>query len=380
MNQRITAIDSLRGMIILLMILGHARYAFLPLAYDPIELGSGSTALYLMRVVTNLCAPIFFLLSGMGIFLLVRNYNNITLASKDLLKRGLIIIGIELFYISWLWFWPSEQYTFAFTVLWTLGIGMIILSALIHLPIKWAAMLAIIVLLGHNALDNFFSFAFDGSFFSFILMLLHGERTHVPLGVVDVFFAYAIIPWFAVMLFGYVLGSLVFAANITAAQRQKMLLILGFGLLGSFILLRMVVGYGDSIIWTWQSDNIAYSLLSIFKTTKYPPSLQYLCLALSVACLLLALLDKKDPFSKYLCVFGQVPLFIYIIHIPLVEASAWLVHFIMFGEKLGPTNQQAFALPWLYLIWLSFLPLLYFAGKWYRPVKMKYKHSYLKYI
>ncbi len=381
MNNRITAIDSLRGLIILLMILGHSRYAFSPLTFDAIELGLGSTGLYLTRVMTNMCAPIFFLLSGMGIYLLVRNYNNVSLASKDLLKRGMLLICLDLFYVSWILMWPSSYYMFFFSVLWALGVSMLILSVLIRIPIAWIFGIAVCVIVGHNAVDGVINFTYQETVGSFMLMLLHATANHIELHpYIKVAFSYAIIPWFAVMLLGYSLAHYLLAPTITPVKRQQLLIYIGLGLLCLFFLLRTVIGYGDAVNWSWQGDNPLYSLLYLFKITKYPPSFQYLCLALGVGCLLLAMFDKWESLGKYFRVYGQAALFLYIIHLPVLALTSSALQLIVFGHSLPQADVMAIPLPWIYLIWLSLLPGFYFACKWYRPVKMKHKDTFLKYI
>lgn len=381
MNNRITAIDSVRGLVILLMILGHTRYEFAPVSFDPIELSLGTTGLYLTRVLTNICAPIFFLLSGMGIYLLVQSYQNLALASQDLVKRGILLLAIELFFISWLVFVPFTQYTFLLQVLWALGISMILLSALIHLPIPWLLGISVSVILGHNVLDQLMDFTYENTFASFLLTLFHGSRTTIEINEnIRIIALYAIVPWFAVMVFGYVLGHYLFKPQVTPIKRQQIFIYLGFGLLTLFILLKTIVGYGDPTQWVWQNDNIRESILYFFKVTKYPASLQYLSFALGIGFLLLALFDKWQGLGKYFQVFGQSALFIYLVHVPVLVLTSRVLYFILFGEYHHGPDQMLINLPWVYMIWLLFIPLFYGLCKWYRPVKMKYKHTILRYI
>ncbi len=59
-------LDGFRGLIIVLMVLDHVRSMFWSTP-DPTGLMATDTLLFVTRWVTHLCAPSFFILSGMGL-------------------------------------------------------------------------------------------------------------------------------------------------------------------------------------------------------------------------------------------------------------------------------------------------------------------------
>ena len=66
---RLTSIDMLRGVVMILMALDHVRDFFGVPGISPTNLAQTTVPLFLTRWITHICAPVFFLLTGTGAYL-----------------------------------------------------------------------------------------------------------------------------------------------------------------------------------------------------------------------------------------------------------------------------------------------------------------------
>jgi uncharacterized membrane protein len=196
---------------------------------------------------------------------------------------------------------------------------------------------------------------------------------------------YPLVPWIGVMAVGYSFGSLF---KRESSLRKPLFIKIGLGGLALFLILRLSNSYGDP--FPWHEHSIWWkNLLAIIKVHKYPPSLLYVLLTLSISIILLAVLDKvRNKFSDVLSVYGKVPMFYYILHLYLIHSFQLLVALLLgyplqsllgnFFAKIPPT--WGYSLPIVYLIWLGIIVVLYFPCRWFVKVKQRRSDWWLSYV
>lgn len=109
--QRLAAIDLLRGLIVVLMTIDHARDFWSATPYRPEDLTQASIPLFLTRWVTHLCAPIFVLLAGLSAYLLGKKTGDRPALSRFLLTHGLWLMLLDVSLLTLLW---EFRYQFVF--------------------------------------------------------------------------------------------------------------------------------------------------------------------------------------------------------------------------------------------------------------------------
>ncbi|WP_246197908.1 DUF1624 domain-containing protein [Chitinophaga agrisoli] len=388
-TKRIQSIDLLRGTIMIIMALDHVRDYFHNSAFvfDPTDLTQTSGILFFTRWITHFCAPLFTFLAGTSAYLVGTRKSKKEL-SFFLLTRGLWLVFLEYAVITLLWTFNPQYPVFLIQVIWSLGVSMIFLSALIYLP--WGAILAIglILIAGHNLLDTVHVPGQGGP--SIFWAFLHEQR-FFPLGSRGIFVGYPIIPWIGIMATGYCFGRL-YTPSFDAATRKKLLLYLGFGAITLFIVIRAINIYGDPAHWAVQRTSF-FTFLSFLNTTKYPPSLLYTLMTLGPACLFLAFTEKPlNGFTEKITIFGRVPMFFYLLHIPLIHLMAFigaaicghswsdmiLTNWVSASPALAG---YGFNLGIVYLLWVLVILALYPLCKRYDAYKRAHKENqWLSYI
>jgi uncharacterized membrane protein len=260
-------------------------------------------------------------------------------------------------------------------VLWILGWSMIVLAGAIWLPPRAFAAATLVSIAGHNLLTRIP--APSAWWWDFLYRQANVEFAPGR----NFFFAYVLIPWYAVMMAGFALGP-VFLWE--APRRRKFLMRMGAGATTLFFVIRTVNGYGDPAPWA-QAKTSFFTVLSFFNTTKYPPSLDFLLMTLGPSLILLALIDGVE-FHRLtpIVIFGRVPLFYYVVHITLMHLIAiaicaaqngavwWMFTSRSIAEFpfLRPPG-WGFGLPGVYLIWAVVVILMYPLCRWYAGVKRR---------
>ncbi|MEJ7821912.1 MAG: heparan-alpha-glucosaminide N-acetyltransferase domain-containing protein [Chitinophagaceae bacterium] len=381
-TRRITSIDLLRGIVMIIMALDHTRDYFNADAFlfDPTDLSKTNEWLFLTRWITHFCAPVFMFLSGTSAFFVGRRKNKNELA-KFLLTRGLWLILLELTVVNFGWYFDLSFSNIDFNVIWALGAGMIVLAGLIYLPFIGIIIIGAILIGAHNLLDGVQ--VTGNTIQAFGWSLLHQTGEFKFFGRIF-FVGYPILSWVGVMALGYCLGKL-YNPFIEAVRRKKILIILGSAIIILFILLRAINIYGDPRPWSYHAS-AAFTFLSFINVFKYPPSLLYILITLGPAILFLAFAEKPlNRLSKMVSVFGRVPMFYYILHLYLIHALAEIAAYFTgfkWSDKTIWMNANpelkgyGFSLGTTYLVWICIVILLYPLCKWYDRYKTAHKEKW----
>lgn len=387
-QKRIESIDILRGIIMVIMALDHVRDFFHINANtdDPLNLVTTTPMLFFTRWMTHFCAPVFVFLSGTSIYLQSLRKTKKEL-SAFLIKRGLWLIFTEVAIIS-LAISFNPFYNFIFLqVIWAIGISMVIVGGLIHLPFKLILTLGLVIVLSHNLLD--IPESAPGFKAGFWWDLLHhgffAVYPFAPNHVVAII--YPFVPWLGLMLLGYCSGTF-FTPNYSSEQRRKILTQIGTAVILFFIAVRFINVYGDPFAWSVQPNGL-YTFLSFIKVNKYPPSLLYMCMTIGSALLFLALIEKvKNGITDVFRTYGRTALFYYVLHFYLAHLLCAIFFFIK-GHSLQDAMNAMQNLPFLfnipgegyslrivYLVWAFVVIFLYPFCKWYDEHKTNHKEKW----
>jgi len=318
-SSRLVSIDALRGLVILLMLVDHTReffYAAHPVS-DPMDLASTAPDLFFTRLSAHLCAPVFVALAGTAAWLYGAGRGGARPASAFLFKRGLFLVALELTVVNFAWGFDPTPPIVYLQVIWAIGLSMIALAGLVHLPRGPLIAVGAVLVLGHNLLDPI-AFA-PGEPGRVLWAILHDR------GMIDLPFggqartSYPLLPWIGVIALGYAAGPW-FAKAVPAPIRLRRLVTAGAAAILLCALLRGANTYGDPTPWTAAPDPLA-TVMSVLNLTKYPPSADFLLLTLGLGLLLLALIERVGGrLPTWLAVFGSAPLFFYLLHLYLLHA------------------------------------------------------------
>ncbi len=349
---RLSSIDMLRGLVIVLMALDHTRDFFGAALFDPEDLAKTTPLWFGTRWITHLCASTFVLLAGASAYLR-GSKAGIAALSRYLFTRGLLLLALEVTWITFSW-----QFAYNVTILqviWALGMGMIALAGLVWLPLPAIAAIAALLILPHNLLDGIQS--------NHPLWLMWHQRGFWPVaGNYGVYIAYPLMPWLGLIAAGYALGPVF---RWEAARRQRFLLLAGAVLLLAFALLRAGNFYGDPDPWSPQGRGFVWDFISFMRVHKYPPSLLYLCVTIGIALPLLAWFERLPPVPMLL-LFGATPMFFYVVHIALIHFLSGVYFLLRYGTLPEggpggltlPTGYEP-SLAVVYIAWGAMIAIMY---------------------
>jgi uncharacterized membrane protein len=391
---RLVSIDVLRGLVMVIMALDHARDFLTSVQTPPEDLAHTSGALFFTRFITHFCAPVFAFLAGTGAFLATRRGRSVQQVSQFFLTRGLWLLLLEFTIVDFAWGFVPWAHG---GVIWILGWSMIVMALIVRLPVRWIAVLGLSMIATHNLLDPINPASF-GRFY-WLWMLLHTPG-RIPVSATFSFSVrYVLIPWVGVMAAGFAFGSL-----LHRPDGRSWILRIGISATLLFFVLRAINLYGNGIAglpfgyprsagpWGVQ-PTLSLTVVSFFNTLKYPPSLDYLLMTLGPSMILLGLLHgakAERGLNRILLVFGRVPLFYYVLHIYLIHLIAVVVallfhqpvwHGTVIADFAQRPSGYGHGLLFVYAMWILAVAILYIPCRWFMEFRSRHRDwTWLSYL
>jgi uncharacterized membrane protein len=371
---RIASLDLVRGVVMILMAIDHVR------VYSGVPAGGPAPGIFFTRWVTHFCAPVFVFLAGTGAFFLGQKLENNKALARYLVTRGLLLVALELTVLHVAW-----TFTFDFThllagVIWMLGWCMVLMAALVQLPAPTVGIIGLVLIFGQNLLTPLAGVMPQATQWFWQFLYLGGE---VKVGATSISILYVIVPWIGVMAAGYGFGALM---ALEPAQRRKWCLRIGLTATALFVVIAGV------LVATRPAPNGAPpAILRLLNQQKYPASALFLMMTLGPAIALIPLADRaKGWLASAVTTFGRVPMFYYLLHIPLIHATALVVWFLRDGSagsarfnaapyvSIAPAERWSLAL--LYLVFAIVVAILYVPCRWYAQRKAGQALAWMRYI
>jgi uncharacterized membrane protein len=358
--RRQASIDLLRGLIMALMALDHISGIIFKVHQSeywdrPLPVYRDFLT-FITRTVTHVCAPGFFLLLGMSLVLFSasRRQSGWTArrTARCLLLRGLLLILLQFLVINPLWqLAQAQRFSFRlgplyFGVLFSLGMSLLAGACLLRLGKAALLSLGLVIILASQLVIP--GPARGGEDFGILarVLLIAGAGRNFLVN-------YPLFPWLAVTLLGMALGKALLASPQLARRSAWTAACLGLAL---FCLLRI----GCEIGWTANPGE--GGVPAFLKMIKYPPSLGFLLITLSINLLLWRLFEAMPPafagHTGFLRCFGGVPLFFYVLH---------LASYTLFALSL-PLRLPFWA---VYPFWIASLLAFYPVCRLYRDFKRR---------
>jgi uncharacterized membrane protein len=376
-RSRITVIDAMRGLIMLVMMFDHVRETiFRHVAVsDPMDFNSVPTELFFTRTAAHFCAPMFVFLTGLSAWLYAHPAAGPRSATGFLIKRGMLLVFLELVVVNFGFmgaFPPSVLYL---QVIWIIGLAMIVLALVHRWPLKLLAAIGLLIVCGHNAL-TFLHYEPGTAAYTLWTLLLH-RGFLVTDAAVNIKVSYPLLPWIGVILLGYVAGPL-YARTMAPERRRYLLRLLGGASLLLLALLRGFNIYGEELPWV-QQDTALRTVMSFLSFTKYPPSLDFLLLTIGGGMLLMSWLETiQNWFTDVCATFGGAPMFFYILHLYVLLALQFLL-VAAFGANHG--DRWGVSQYWpVWVLGLVLIALLYYPCSAFARFKRSSNQAWVRYF
>jgi uncharacterized membrane protein len=374
-SRRIDSLDLLRGLVMVLMAIDHVR------VYSGVPAGGPTPGVFFTRWITHFCAPAFVFFAGTAAFLKGRRLPHAELA-RYLVTRGLLLIALEVTVIKVSWTFNADYSNFLLAgVIWMLGWCMVLLAGFIWLPIRAIGALGLLIIVGQTAFG-----AMGGALPQAVHPLwefVYPVGSEIRLGASGptVTVLYTLVPWIGVMAAGYAFGAMMIRPD---AGRQCVRIGLAATLL-------FVLFGGLMAVMQGGSPDGPPLWMRFLNQRKYPASPLFLLMTLGPMIALIPFAERARGWvAQVLTTFGRVPMFYYLLHIPLIHALALIVWLLRDGtahsERFATAPyvsippDQRWGLPLLYAVWLVAVAILYPLCRWYARVKARRADGWLRYV
>jgi uncharacterized membrane protein len=389
LRPRIASIDIIRGAVMVLMAIDHVR------VYAGVPAGGPDAAVFFTRWITHFCAPAFLFLAGTSAFFYGRAHGGL---SRFLFTRGVWLILLELTVLRVAWTFNADFASYMMAgVIWVIGWCMILMALLVRLRPHVVGAIGLAIIALHNAVLPVLMGLLPESL-GWLRSMLYDAFFTGPIrafGATNLIVLYAITPWLGVMAAGYGFATLLV---LEPGRRDRLCLRIGLAAIALFVVLRALDVYGDPSPWRGQlvARDWAPAMpapLAFLNTTKYPASLSFLLMTLGPTIALVPLLERvRGALARWMTVFGRVPFFFYVLHIPLIHALALLASLAREGavnpwlfanHPMGappPPDGYAWGLPLLYAVWAVAVVALYVPCRWFADLKARRQGRWLSYL
>jgi len=364
---RLTAVDAMRGTVMVFMALDHASHAFNAGRFvrDSTAVWVPGTEIpvvqFLLRAITHFCAPTFVFLAGFVLALSIakRQAMGESARSTDgfLLKRGLVILLLDPLWMSF-----GYGTSLLFQVMYAIGASFCCMTGLRRLDYRFLLVIGLAIILLDEVLAGLALWAGGGrpGFFG-ALLITGGSITN------KAFVLYPLLPWLAFMILGWVCGRYMLIKKGASPVGFFIKAALGSWIV--FLVVRGINSYGNMALLR---DNLSF--VQWLHVSKYPPSISFAALGMGTMFLLLAVLwawyqNRPGSPANPLLVFGRTPLFFYVIHVHLLAAAAHLLGL----HKTGGL-QETFSATIIVLM------ILYPLCRWYGQIKATLPWKILRYL
>ncbi|HEX2187526.1 MAG TPA: heparan-alpha-glucosaminide N-acetyltransferase domain-containing protein [Longimicrobiaceae bacterium] len=346
---RILSLDVIRGAVMLLMAVDHARWFLSASRFDPTDLDRATAALFLSRWITHFCAPAFLFLAGAGAFLHGRRVRSRAALARFLLTRGVWLILVEMTAVRLGWTFNFDYGAYLFGgVLWMIGCCMILLAALVFLPTWVVGGVGVAVIACHGALESILPTPPAGQAVTGAArlwqVLYFGGTSRLGEDGPSFSVLFSVVPWVGVIAAGYAFGPVML---LPAERRRRICIAAGMAAVAGFVVLRGL-NLLDPRPWSPQ-ESPAFTVLSFLNADKYPASTPFLLMTLGPTLALVPLLEHaRGPLARGLAVFGRAPFLFYVLHLPVIHLAAVLLSLARYGEVipwLGANHPMLAPLP-----------------------------------
>lgn len=364
-RERFLFIDEFRGLIGVMMALGHSGEYLNALwkNFDMVDPLFASSDQFALRYMGFLCAPGFLMMNGAMTWWTFRRRRAAgetpAQARWDLIQRGLFLVLVQWLWVNAAWGGFQRVRLDHLGIIATIGLTMVLLTPLV----TWSWWGRLLAALGALAAHPFLlRIPYDPATwrrYPMELLVTSGDFTLYPL-----------LPWFALGAIGSVMAVFWFERWTDPAARTRNTLLVGLGLVALAVALRQWGAW--PLNFTPAGRFLGWQFLMM---QKYPPELTHQIWFAGAVIFMVGVfsfVSARAPFlTRWLGVVGRVPLFFYAVHIPLLA---------LVTRRLGLVPYREWGVPGAMLGWVALLGVMLPLAWWFGGVKRRSKNWFIRMI